>query len=119
MTKPITITGRAPALIDKYTSFDPAEPTRTRADQFVFVDPYYVKEGKLDPGWTKDGYRLVGWADITVTLMPHEEMLQAAVESLREQKTAVLAQAQAEATRIEGEIQKLLAITFEAPSEEA
>ena len=113
--KPITITGTAPALVGKYTWFDPAEPANTRADAFSFIDPRYVNEdGILDAAWHE--YRFVGWAEITITLLPHDDMLKSAVESLTAQKKKVMADSQAEITRIEGEIQKLLAINYERPS---
>jgi hypothetical protein len=61
----------------------------------------------------KDGWRLVGWAAISVQIMPTKTMLQSAVEGLKAEKEKVLADAQLEATRIECEIQKLLAITYD------
>ena len=46
--------------------------------------------------------------------MPTKTMLQSAVAGLKAEKEAVLANAQLEATRLEGEIQKLLAIGYDA-----
>ena len=116
-TAPITVTGRAPVAVSKYSCFDPANPTKSKVADFAYLGDYSLKkDGTLKADWAKDGYRLVGHADITITLMPQDDMITSAVATLREQKTAVIAAAQAEATRIEGEIQKLLAIAYEAPS---
>ena len=61
------------------------------------------------------GWSLAGEADIVLRPLPESELVDAKVDSLRKRKTAVMAQAQAEATAIEGQIQQLLAITYEAP----
>ena len=57
-----------------------------------------------------DGYIMVGMARIEIELLPQKEITTKAVATLRQQKEQVLATAQAEATRIEGQIQSLLAI---------
>ena len=51
-----------------------------------------------------------GMARIEIELLPQKEITTKAVATLRQQKEQVLATAQAEATRIEGQIQSLLAI---------
>jgi hypothetical protein len=112
-TAPVVITGRAAVCVTKYTSFDISNPGKTKAHEFTFLDPKYVKDGALTPDWSKDGYRLVGWAEIKVEVLPAEDMLGAAVESLKAEKRRVIADAQAAATRIEAEIQKLLSITHQ------
>ena len=53
---------------------------------------------------------MVGKAHIEIELLPQKEITTKAVATLRQQKEQVLATAQAEATRIEGQIQSLLAI---------
>lgn len=112
--EPVTITGRAAVCVTKYTSFDLSAPDKTPIHAFSFLDPRYVDEaGTLDKSWAKDGWRLVGWAAISIQIMPTKTMLQSAVTALKAEKEAVIATAQAEATRIEGEIQKLLAITYD------
>jgi hypothetical protein len=115
-TKTITIIGNAAVCVSKYCSFDPAKPTATRVDEFTFLNPAYVVDGKLD-GW--NDFRLVGSTTITIELMPVKDMTQAAVEQLKAEKQKVLADAYAAATRIEGEIQKLLAIAFDGAEVEA
>ncbi len=111
MNKPIIIKGRVPALVGEYTRFDPANPTNTPAHGFTFIDAMYVVDGKVDSSWSS--YRLVGWAEITVELLPVADMMASAVDSLKAQKQKIIADAQLEATRLEGEIQKLLAISYE------
>ena len=108
MTK---ITGDAVALVSKYTRFDPANPEKTAAADFTIVSKdNLTKEGSLRSHWAKDGYIMVGTARIEIELLPAKEMTEKAVSTLRKQKEQVLATAQAEATRIEGQIQSLLAI---------
>ena len=108
MTK---ITGDAVALVSKYTRFDPANPEKTAADEFSIVSKdSMTNEGALRADWAKDGYILVGMARIEIELLPQKEITTKAVATLRQQKEQVLATAQAEATRIEGQIQSLLAI---------
>ncbi len=64
--------------------------------------------------WAKQGYIQIGIANVEIEFMNRDEMTTNAVSALRKQKESVLAEAQAEATRIDGEIQNLLAITNEA-----
>lgn len=108
MTK---ITGDAIALVGKYTRFDPENPEKTAAGEFSIVSKdNLTKEGVLRAHWANDGYILVGMARIEIELLPQKEITTKAVVTLRQQKKQVLAAAQAEATRIEGQIQSLLAI---------
>lgn len=111
---PVTITGRAAVAVSKYTGFDLSNPDKTEAHEFVFLNPARVNDGVLDWDWSKDGYRFVGWAAISIQLLPSDTMLQSAVSALQAEKQAVIADAQRRATEIDGEIQKLLAITYEA-----
>lgn len=108
MTK---ITGDAVALVSKYTRFDPANPEKTAAADFTIVSKdSLTKDGALRAHWAQDGYILVGMARIEIELLPQKEITTKAVATLRQQKEQVLATAQAEATRIEGQIQSMLAI---------
>lgn len=110
------IKGRAIALVSKYTNFDPAKPEETPAHAFTLVDEESLgKDGVLSAFWAKDGYVMVGHAEITVELIDRKTMTAGAVQSLRAEKSRVLAEAQREATRIEERIQSLLAIEYEAP----
>ena len=108
MTK---ITGDAVALVSKYTRFDPSNPAATEVSQFTFVDARALDEsGKLTGFWAAEGYIYAGHAAIEVRLLPQADITARAVETLKQQKMQVLADAQAKATQIEGQIQSLLAI---------
>lgn len=61
----------------------------------------------------ENGFTLVGTAEVKITLMARDELVNAQVEALRQRQTAVLAEAQKQATDIERQIQSLLAITNE------
>lgn len=63
--------------------------------------------------YENEGYTYVGKATVSVKVAPPKEILQSKVKGLQAQKQAVLAKAQKEATELEGQIQKLLAITFD------
>lgn len=111
--QPVFITGRAAVLVGQYTKFSLSDPAGTPAHEFVFAaEEVVTPDGKLRGSWGKD-YRHVGYADIRVEIMPTKKMLKSAVTALKAEKVAVLANAQREATRLEGEIQKLLAIEFD------
>jgi hypothetical protein len=58
------------------------------------------------------GWTYVGEATITVDIPDHDTLIGNKVESLRAEKQQILAEAQAKATQLEGQIQKLLAITY-------
>ncbi len=108
MTK---ITGSTVVLVSKYTQFDHANPAATDVSRFVFADASALDEnGNLAGFWANDGYIYVGHAAIEVSLLPPTDITTQAVETLKQQKTQVLADAQAKATQIEGQIQSLLAI---------
>ena len=70
-----------------------------------------------DHDMTEQGWVKVGTADITVTLTSHDEYVAAQVSTLRAAKARIQAEAEAQATRIEGMIQNLLALP--APTERA
>ena len=95
------IKGRAIALVSKYTAFDQADPEKTPAHAFTLVSEKSVNDdGELENFWSKDGYVMVGTAEITVTLLDRKDMTVGAVKSLRAEKARILAEAQREATRI-------------------
>lgn len=62
---------------------------------------------------SNESWREVGTAEITVTLKPHDEIVVDTIAALRKAQSLMLAKAHAESNRIDGEIQKLLAITNE------
>ena len=109
MSNKVIITGRAAALIHKNTGFDPADPQKTPAHKFIMVDEENVQDGQLKGFWGSD-YRWVGFAEIKVEINPMAEMLDAHVKALQAQKVKLLADTQLEVNRIDGELQRLLAI---------
>jgi hypothetical protein len=110
----ITITGRSAVLVNKHTSFELSDPSKTAVSEFCYCREGVIEEdGKLCRSWAKDGWRHVGWAEIKVEVMPVKSMLKSAVKALKVEKEAILADAHKRATDIESEIQKLLAIEFD------
>ena len=106
------IIGDGVALIGKYTKFDPSHPEKTDAAEFTFLPKTCLEDdGSLSAFWVKDGYIMVGTANIEITMLPQKDVTSRAIATLKAQKEDVLAKARAEATRIEGQIQSLLAIT--------
>ena len=59
------------------------------------------------------GYSLVGTATVTLTIADQDTLIASKVEALKVEKAQTLAEAQAKATRLESQIQQLLAITHE------
>lgn len=68
----------------------------------------FSKNDMRHAGWTK-----VGEATITVELNDEREMVSNKIDSLREEAKAVRAEATAKVTRIESQINDLLAISFD------
>lgn len=66
----------------------------------------------------EEGYTKVGIATIELELFDDKTVLANAVEALRAEKSKVLAEAQAKATRLDEKIQNLLAITHEPTNTE-
>lgn len=60
-----------------------------------------------------EGYTKVGTATIELEIFDDKTVLANAVEALKAEKSKVLAEAQAKATRLDEKIQNLLAITHE------
>lgn len=112
MNQAVRITGKKAVYIDRRSSFDPSKPEKTRFEGFSLFAP--TEDGSPDSYWTREGYILVGMANVEIELMPAKEVTTNAVAALRKQKEAVIAAAQYEATQIEQRIQSLLAITNEA-----
>lgn len=100
------IKGKAFAWTTKYSGVGPNELKDSPEDALV-KDLSYSVHDMTDAGWVK-----VGDADVTVQLFGIEEIVSGQVDALKTMKQDVIAKAEAEATRIEGEIQKLLAISY-------
>jgi hypothetical protein len=86
------------------------------------VSPKDLMEGKkLDQlifwhldNFSKMGYTFVGEAELTVTVPDEKTLIDNKVQALREEAKSIRAAATAQVTRIEGQIQSLLAITCDA-----
>ena len=112
MSQAIRIAGTQIVAVNKYSQFNPAAPEKADLQAFTLLNP--DANGGMGDYWAKEGYIHVGMATVEIELMPARDITSSAVTALKTKKTAVLAAAQAEATRIEQEIQSLLAITNEA-----
>jgi hypothetical protein len=64
----------------------------------------------FNPKSPPTGYTLIGDAHISITLHDSKEITKNKIEALNKEKTRVMAKAEAEMTRIEKQIQSLLAI---------
>lgn len=65
----------------------------------------------------KHGWTLAGEADIVLRPLQEQQLIESKVDSLRKQKSKVLADAQAQATEIERQINTLLCLSFDQPTE--
>jgi allophanate hydrolase subunit 2 len=63
---------------------------------------------------TTSGWIAIGTAEITVTVNDHEALLKTQIDALRRTQKAIEAEASAKSTRIEQQIQSLLAIGYES-----
>jgi hypothetical protein len=61
---------------------------------------------------TDNGYTVIGEAEISLRVLDEDQILSNKIASLTRQKQSIIAEAQAKATVIEGQIQSLLAITY-------
>jgi hypothetical protein len=63
----------------------------------------------------KSGWTFAGDAELTVTVPDEKTLIENKVEALRQEAKSIRAEATAQVTRIEGQIQNLLAISYDAP----
>jgi hypothetical protein len=71
---------------------------------------HFSNHDMLSAGWT-----FAGDAELTVTVPDEKTLIDNKVKALREEAKTIRAEATAQVTRIEGQIQNLLAITHDAP----
>lgn len=112
MAQAVRITGTQGAYVSRRSGFNPAKPEEAKLEALSLFR--LEEDGSDNPYWAKEGYIRVGTAKVEVEFMAPKEVTTNAVTALRKQKDAVLATAQFEATKIEQQIQSLLAITNEA-----
>lgn len=92
-------------------------PNHANPDHLASDDPNEVVRGLAFTGPESQmqsvGWTLIGKASITVEVPDMNGLVEAKIDTLKKQQKSVLAEAQAKSTELEGQIQKLLAITFE------
>lgn len=101
-----TVTATVPAWITS-DYFDPK--------LLIDGDPVIVISGLTFHGtsdMTGVGWVRCGTAEITLTIHDENEVIGNKIAALKATKTAILAKAEAEATRLEGKIQELLCIEY-------
>lgn len=103
MNIPKTITGEVGAFLYSVCN-GPEDLAGEHALQALF----FSHSNHTGADWVK-----VGTAQVTVTLLDHDKMMAGQIEALRKEQTKVQADAQAEVTKLERQIQQLLAITNE------
>ena len=101
-----TVQGKTFVWITQHSCIGPNELKSCDDDQLVRGLNYSTHD-MSSAGWVK-----VGEAEVTITLFGLDDIVHGQVDALKAMKKDVIAKAEAEATRIEGEIQKLLAITY-------
>lgn len=101
-----TVTAKTKAWIHQYSSYAPGSDMN---DQQVINNLSFSNQDMKTGGWT-----YAGEAEITVTLVDEKTLVDNKVEALREEAKAIRAEATAKVTRIEGQIQSLLAISCDA-----
>lgn len=68
---------------------------------------YFNYSGMENYGWAR-----VGTATITVEIEDEQQLIRNKIDALKSEKNAILGEAQAKATEIDGKINNLLAITY-------
>jgi len=66
--------------------------------------------------WLQDGYTFAGTAEIQFTPLAPAAIVESKIAALRAQQTKAIADAHATSVKLEGQIQKLLAIGCDAPA---
>ena len=103
------VTSKAKAFLSEYSPIGPEELGKlTDASRLLFSTT----------DMTKSGWTYVGEAEISVTVVDTETLVANKVEALRNQVQSIRANAAVEASRLEDQIQQLLAITY-MPTEAA
>lgn len=102
------------AWVTKYSMRDFANAKQRGDVEAMVRATNYSSSESMGKG--KDAWTRVGTATIAVEFEGEDKVILNAVKSLRAQQRAVRAEAEAEATQIERQIQQLLAITNEVKS---
>ena len=105
---PRTFTVQLSVQLNPHASIGPQELDSMPAEQLASYLSFWTG---TKPAY--DGCTIVGTATTEVTLMGRDEVVLNKVEALRAEKARTQAEAQAAVTRLESQIQQLLAITHE------
>lgn len=107
-----TITGKASVWISQYSPITPEEIQSGAANVagFTFFG--------IDDDMSSHGYTRVGVANITIDAEDGKTIIANKVDALRAEATAIRAEATAKVTRIESQIQNLLAISYDSPKDD-
>lgn len=99
------------AYLSPHCSVGPADMKKPEVlSQLLFLDSANTEY------FDKEGYTRVGTADIEFHPLDVKEMVSGKVEALRKQAESIRAEATAKVTRIEAQVQTLLAIGFDERS---
>jgi len=110
-----TITATVDAWLSQYQNPAHLLDPKTSPDRVVAMITCVRRDS--DPkAWQRDGYTLVGTAEVTLHLVDERAVVENKVTSLRAEKERTLAEAHAKAVELEGQIQKLLAISYDSGS---
>lgn len=108
---PRTITTTLNVVASNYCAFTPEDYATKDGHTLGQGLAYWPTSYSIDNGFSK-----VGTAEVTITLHDPDDLIANKVEALRAEKQQTLADAQAKATRLESQIQQLLAITNGVPA---
>lgn len=101
-----TITGEVGVYLPSYSSVTPED--LVSADDAMLIKRIQFSALDMTPEWAR-----IGTATVTVTLATTESIVQGQVATLKAQQRKVKGDAEAEVTKLERQIQSLLAITHE------
>lgn len=127
-----TLTTRTPVFFTGDQGPDNLRDANAAVNACTFA-PWTIRQGELAPYeqeneirqiggmcvYVPAGWVLVGYADVTLHLSDEKELVAHKVDALQAKKRQVLAEAHAEATRIDRQINTLLAIDYTPAQEEA
>ena len=105
---PRTITTTLNVVASQHCEFTLEDYATKDAQELAQRLSYWPTHWDIDGGGS-----LVGTAEVTITLHDADDLIANKVAALRAEKAQTLAEAEAKATRLERQIQQLLAITHE------
>lgn len=100
-----TVTSKTKAWIPEHSSISPKDLLAGNLQGLI-----YTTSDMVSVGWT-----LAGEAEITLYFVGERDLIDNKVAALKEEAKNIRAEATAKCTKIEGQIQELLAISYDAP----